>query len=59
MGCKLPTLPRSPFPEKRYECAERFCKVLITIRESPWFPYCSLDCKDWDEQIKENKEENN
>ncbi len=61
MGLKLPSRP-IPYPPEDHNkvltCAEVYCveafkKWRLIDRE--WVeqgPYCSWECKDWDEQIK-------
>lgn len=50
MGQKLPTLPRpAPKVVKPEKCKENYCSEQATKEH---YPYCSFDCKDWDEQIK-------
>lgn len=63
MGQKLPTLPKTRTvkpkpPIDQTAHIKRKCKEVLcnqkTSRANPNYPYCSLECADWDHQIKEN-----
>lgn len=42
----------SMYERNEAPCAEVCCLKKTHLHLNPWFPFCSWDCKDWDEQIK-------